>query len=56
MHSAKNIIISKLYDGVQLRLTARTRGSAKAEILVSELEKKQTDQVKNTRADNKKKL
>ncbi len=42
--------MSQLCDGVQCRLTARTGGSTKGEILASELEKKQTDQVKRIKS------
>jgi len=46
--------MSQLCDGIQCRLTAGTAGSAKSEILVVQLENKQTDEVKNTKAVNKK--
>ena len=38
--------MSQLCDSIQCRLTARTAGSTKGEILASELEKKQRDGVK----------
>jgi hypothetical protein len=38
--------MSQLYDGIQCRLTARTAGSAKGEILDLELGNKQRDEVK----------
>jgi hypothetical protein len=38
--------MSQLCDGIQCRLTARTAGIAKDEILDSELGNKQTDQIK----------
>jgi hypothetical protein len=46
--------MSQLYDGIQCRLTARTGGSDKGEILAVHLGRKQTDQVKNRKTVNKK--
>jgi hypothetical protein len=45
--------MSQLCDSIQCRLTARTAGSAKGEILALRLGKKQTGQVKNTKTVNK---
>jgi hypothetical protein len=41
---------SQLYDSIKCRLTARTRGSAKGEILDWEFGNKQTDQIKTTKS------
>ena len=45
--------MSQLCDGIQCRLTARTGGSAKGEILAVQLGKEQTDQVSFTKTVNK---
>jgi hypothetical protein len=46
--------ISQLCDGIQCRLTVRTGGSAKGEILAVQLGKEQTDRVENRKMVNKK--
>jgi len=46
--------MSQLCDSIECRLTARTGGSAKGEILAVQLGKEQTDRVKNRKTVNKK--
>ena len=45
--------MSLLCDGIQCRLTARTAGSAKGEILASVLGNKQTDKVNTQKSINR---